>query len=119
MIITRYSSEELPLLRELREYTTLAYKSSMSRMISGPMQGTLLTMLARATKASNILELGTFTGYATLAFAYGLLDEDSDDVDVKPKRRVYTCDIDNNAASIARRFFSKSDVGHKVSIILM
>jgi caffeoyl-CoA O-methyltransferase len=41
-------------------------------MISGPLQGRLLTMLCHLIQPKTILELGTFTGYATLCMAEGL-----------------------------------------------
>ena len=39
------------------------------RMVSGPVQGRLLSMLARMMKPRRILELGTFTGYSALCLA--------------------------------------------------
>ena len=42
------------------------------RMCSGHLQGRLLVMLTRLAGARNVLELGTFTGYATLCLAEGV-----------------------------------------------
>ena len=42
------------------------------QMISGHLQGRLLSMISYMIKPSAILEIGTFTGYATLCLAEGL-----------------------------------------------
>lgn len=42
------------------------------QMLSGPVQGRLLTMLAELSGARRILEIGTFTGYSTVCLARGL-----------------------------------------------
>jgi len=42
------------------------------RMLSGAVQGRLLTMLVRISGASRILEIGTFTGYSAACLALGL-----------------------------------------------
>lgn len=42
------------------------------RMLSGAVQGRLLTMLAKISGARRILEIGTFTGYSATCLAYGL-----------------------------------------------
>ena len=42
------------------------------RMLSGPLQGALLSMLSEMIQPEHILEIGTFTGYATLCLANGL-----------------------------------------------
>ena len=44
-------------------------------MLSGPLQGRLLGLLAQMTVPKRILEVGTFTGYATLCLAEGLPPE--------------------------------------------
>lgn len=43
-------------------------------MISGYQQGRLLTIISKILRPSNILEIGTFTGYAALCMAEGLAD---------------------------------------------
>lgn len=42
------------------------------RMCSGHIQGSILSMLTRMIRPHRILELGTFTGYSTLAFALAM-----------------------------------------------
>jgi len=42
------------------------------RMVSGHLQGNLLTMLTKLTGSKNALELGTYTGYSAICIAKGL-----------------------------------------------
>ena len=56
----------------IRRQTNL--HTNHARMLSGEVQGGLLTLLARSLDARNILELGTFTGYASVCLAKGLAD---------------------------------------------
>ena len=42
------------------------------RMASGHLQGRLLKMLVRMVRPSNILEIGTFSGYSAICLAEGL-----------------------------------------------
>lgn len=47
-------------------------RTNYPRMLSGAVQGRLLTMLVEITKAHDILEIGSFTGYSATCMAYGL-----------------------------------------------
>ena len=68
-----HSQEEPPLLQELTRETHL--KVLQPRMLSGPLQGRFLSLLSKLTAPQHILEVGTFTGYATLCLAEGLAEE--------------------------------------------
>eukprot|EP00667_Euglena_gracilis_P015393 EG_transcript_16005 len=100
----RASSPEPPLLGALRDATAQAYPLLASRMLSGPLQGRLLKTLAVMAGVKDVLELGTFTGYSALCFAEAL----------PAGGRVVTIDSDEKAQGIAKDFFRRSDVGHKV-----
>ncbi|KAL7521687.1 hypothetical protein ACHAWX_006361 [Stephanocyclus meneghinianus] len=65
-----YSSPAPPLLHEI-ELNTAALIPTGAHMVSGAMQGRFLTMLASMTREGRILEIGTFTGYATACFLEG------------------------------------------------
>jgi caffeoyl-CoA O-methyltransferase len=69
-------------------------------------EGRFLKMLVRLTGARTILEIGMFTGYSALMLAEGLPDDG----------RLITCDVDPKAEAIARRYFSESPHGHKITI---
>ncbi len=44
------------------------------RMLSGHLQGRLLSMISKMIKPTRILEIGTYTGYSALCLAEGLAD---------------------------------------------
>jgi caffeoyl-CoA O-methyltransferase len=69
-------------------------------------EGRFLKMLVRLTGARTILEVGMFTGYSALMMAEGLPDGG----------RLITCEVDPKAEAIARRYFSESPHGHKITI---
>ncbi len=59
-----------PVLYELERETHL--KTLAPQMMSGRLQGQLLRLLSRLQRPQRILEIGTFTGYATICLAEGL-----------------------------------------------
>ena len=75
-------------------------------MLSGHLEGQLLKMLVRSTRASRVLEIGLFTGYSALAIAEALPDHGS----------LVACEIDPFAAAFAQRAFDTSSCGGKISV---
>ncbi|MCY0950471.1 O-methyltransferase [Streptomyces sp. H27-S2] len=67
-------------------------------------QAVLLTLLARLVDARRIVEVGTFTGYSTLALAAGLA----------PGGTVITCDISAEWTSAAREAWKEAAVDHLI-----
>ena len=47
-------------------------RTNYPQMLSGSVQGALLTMLVKLVKPCRVLEIGCFTGYSTVCMAYGL-----------------------------------------------
>ena len=68
--ISAHIGPESALLRDIYRETNL--KLLNPRMASGHIQGRLLKMLVTMIRPQMILEVGTFTGYATLCMAEGL-----------------------------------------------
>lgn len=68
--IAAHSSREDEALAWIRKQTNL--RTNHARMLSGAVQGQLLTILTQATGAVRALEIGTFTGYASVCIARGL-----------------------------------------------
>ena len=68
--VVAHSQEEPELLQALTRETY--QKILQPIMLSGPYQGRVLSMLSKLIRPKSILELGTFTGYATLCLAEGL-----------------------------------------------
>ncbi|CAM9393387.1 unnamed protein product, partial [Heterosigma akashiwo] len=86
-------------------------------MVSGHLQGALLTALARLTGARRVLEVGTFTGYSALCFARGLPPADGDgDGGGGGGGRVVTLEVDAEAAAVARKNFENDPHGLKVQL---
>lgn len=65
-----HSSPPPSFFREI-EFNTKQFMSSGAHMVSGAAQGRWLTQLASMSREGRILELGTFTGYATACFWEG------------------------------------------------
>jgi len=87
---------EAPILRELAAETHRKFPQA-AHMMSGPVQGAVLHAVARLLRAQRVLELGTFTGYATLCFA-GAMGPNH-------VQTVVTVEQDPNAADTAEQFF--------------
>ena len=68
--VLTHSEQEPELLQELSRQTHL--KVLQPRMLSGPLQGRFLSLISKLIRPQYILEVGTFTGYATLCLAEGL-----------------------------------------------
>jgi predicted O-methyltransferase YrrM len=69
---TAHSSEEPAILKKLSRETHL--KMMQSRMLSGHLQGRLLSLLSHLTRPKCILEIGTYTGYSAICLAEGLTE---------------------------------------------
>lgn len=65
-----HSTGAAPLLNEI-EANTAALLPTGAHMVSGPAQGKLLSALASQSREGRILEIGSFTGYATSCFLEG------------------------------------------------
>ncbi len=97
------SSENEPeLLKELSRETHL--KVIQPRMITGHFQGRVLSMLSKIINPTNILEIGTYTGYSALCLAEGL----------KKEGQLHTIDINEELTDFQRRYFDKSGFGSQL-----
>ena len=67
-------------------------------MLSGEYQGRLLSLISKIKQPKKILEIGTFTGYATLCLAEGL----------ETSGKIYTIDKNEELVKIQNKYFSKS-----------
>ena len=70
--VTLHSQDEPELLVQLNKETH--QKILQPRMLSGHFQGRVLSILSKIIHPTNILEVGTYTGYATLCLAEGLAE---------------------------------------------
>jgi predicted O-methyltransferase YrrM len=100
--IDDHSMEESDLLKALDRETHK--KVLQPRMLSGSYQGRLLALLAKMIGPKKILEVGTYTGYATLCLAEGLTTGGSID----------TIDHNEELADMQRRYFDQSPYGNQI-----
>jgi predicted O-methyltransferase YrrM len=98
-----HSVREPAILGELRAATA---SLPMSGMQIGADQGQFMALLVQAIGAKRCLEIGTFTGYSALAVALALPDDG----------RVVCCDISEEWTAIARRFWAKAGMAHKIEL---
>lgn len=73
-------------------------------MLSGHYQGRLLSMISKMIQPKLILEIGTFTGYATLCLAEGLTDDGM----------IHTIEVNREMEEMLFQHFSSTDVGKKI-----
>lgn len=100
--ILDHTSPEDDLLSELDRETHL--KVLRSRMLSGHLQGQILSMISQMIRPKAILEIGTFTGYSALCLAKGLPEGGT----------LHTIEIDDELETIAKKYFIKSGMGTQI-----
>lgn len=94
--VANHSENEPELLARLNKETH--QKILQPRMLSGHFQGRVLSVLSKLIRPKNILEIGTYTGYAALCLAEGLTEDGELDT------------IDNNEELVdfQRKYFDQS-----------
>ena len=105
-LLLKYCEPECELLQQIDRETNL--KVLMPRMLSGHYQGRVLSMLSKMVGPKRILEIGTFTGYATLCLAEGLT----------PDGILYTLDINTELEDMVRKNFAQSKYNNQINYIL-
>ena len=93
-------------LRELERETHL--KTLAPQMMTGHLQGRLLSFISRMKRPRVVVEIGTFTGYGAICMAEGLADDG----------RVYTLEANKELGHIIRKYIAKSNNEHRISSIL-
>lgn len=101
--VLTHSEQEPELLQELSRQTHL--KVLQPRMLSGPLQGRFLSLISKLIRPQYILEVGTFTGYATLCLAEGLA----------PEGEIDTIDKNEELVTFQRTFFDRSAYGSQIN----
>lgn len=104
--LENHTSIEPEILKRLRKETY--QKTTQPHMISGYLQGRLLSIISKMIHPKNILEIGTFTGYATLCLAEGLSKEGT----------IYTLDKNEDLAYLPKKYFEESDYASQINFIL-
>ncbi|MBQ1874735.1 MAG: O-methyltransferase [Paludibacteraceae bacterium] len=102
--IEQMSSPENEALQEITRSTNLHVLNP--HMLSGHVQGRVLSMLSRMIRPKRILELGTFTGYSALCLAEGLTDDG----------KLITIEKNDELEETIRRNFSRSPYGERIEL---
>jgi len=100
------ASQEPEILKRLRKETF--QKTTQPHMISGYLQGRFLSLISKMISPKNILEIGTFTGYAALCLAEGL----------KKEGKLITLDINEDLAYLPKKYFAESEFANQIEFRL-
>lgn len=85
--------------KHLEALTRETYQKILQpRMLSGPYQGRVLSMISKLARPKSILEIGTFTGYSALCLAEGLQKEGT----------LHTIDIKEELLDFQKKHFNAS-----------
>jgi len=77
-------------------------------MLSGHVQGRVLSMMSHMLRPKRILELGTFTGYSALCLAEGLAEGG----------RLITIEHNDELEETIRRNLSRSPLGERIELVI-
>lgn len=100
--VAAHSQAEPELLAQLNKETY--QKVLLPRMLSGHFQGRVLSLLSKLIRPASILEIGTYTGYATLCLCEGMQENGI----------VHTIDIKEELVDFQRKYFDKSPWGSQI-----
>ncbi len=106
--IERYATEHTtapPSYLEALAEETRASLASPGMMV-GRLEGRFLELLVFASGATRILEIGTFSGYSSLAMAAGLA----------PGGSIVTCELNPVHAEVARRHIAASPYADRIEV---
>ena len=101
-----HSSQENDLLKELNRQTHV--QILQPRMLSGHLQGKVLSMFSYMINPKRVLEIGTYTGYSALSIAEGLAVDGE----------IITIDLNKELEPFTRSYFEKSDYNSKIKFLL-
>ena len=91
--VTNHSAPETELLKQLNRDTWANVLTP--RMLSGQLQGRVLSMLSHMIKPNRILEIGTYTGYSAICLAEGLTADGE----------IHTIDINEELQDMVESYF--------------
>lgn len=100
--VIAHSQPEPELLQQLSRETW--QKVLAPRMLSGHLQGRILSMLSKLIHPEYILEIGTYTGYSALCLVEGLT----------PDGELHTIDNNEVLTDLQRKYFDKSGYGKQI-----
>ena len=102
--VAEHSSPQSEALEWIQKQTHI--RTNYPRMLTGAVQGRFLTMLARISGAERVLEIGTFTGYSSTCFAYG----------IKEGGMVDTLEINDELEDLIREGWERAGVMDRITL---
>ena len=102
--VAEHSSPQSEALEWIQKQTHI--RTNYPRMLTGAVQGRFLTMLARISGAVRVLEIGTFTGYSSTCFAYG----------IKEGGMVDTLEINDELEDLIREGWERAGVRDRITL---
>ncbi len=100
--VEKHSQAEPELLKKLNRETW--QKMIAPRMLSGHLQGRVLSMLSKIIQPKNILEIGTYTGYSALCLVEGMQENGE----------LHTIDLNEELFDFQRKYFDESPFGKQI-----
>ncbi len=100
--VVNHTQKEPELLQQLTRETY--QKILQPRMLSGPYQGRVLSMLSKLIHPKKILEIGTYTGYSALCLMEGIQQDGE----------LHTIDINEELEDFQRKYFDLSPYGKQI-----
>src|SRR5579884_1551237 len=77
---------------------------NLPQMMVCNVEGAFLSFLVAMTKAKRVLEIGTFTGWSSIAMARALPEDGT----------IVSCDIDEETTAVARRYAEEAGVADRI-----
>ena len=99
-----HTSPENELLKALNRDTYVNVLAP--RMLSGHLQGRLLSLFSKMIQPKAILEIGTYTGYAALCLAEGLTNDGI----------LHTIDINEELETRIQKYFDQSSYSNQIKL---
>lgn len=100
--VDNHTSSESDLLFKIDRETHL--EVLQPRMLSGHLQGRVLSMLSSMIKPQFILEIGTYTGYSALCLAEGMQEQG----------KLFTIDVNAELEERVKRYFAQSERNNQI-----
>ena len=101
--VIEVGTREPDVLARLRAETAALPQHGMQ---ISPEEGAFLALLVELTGAHRCIEVGTFTGYSSIAVALALPDHG----------RLVCCDVSTDWTSLARKYWDEAGVAHKIDL---
>ena len=104
--VERYAEERSTPPPELFERIAAETRATQNdpQMMIGPLEGAFLAFVVHLKQPRRVLEIGTFTGWSSVAMAGAL----------PPGGSIVTCDVNEETSAVARRYAEEAGVADRI-----